>query len=307
MFSALAHLQVTTQTSRKGTTLAYLVLCVLTTSCFGLCYKVSSRRGCHAPMVQFSMFVSSAIISALVATFDGGLILNSRVALTGFGGGVCMSAAVYTFFAAMSQGGLAVGWTCVNFGVVVPVIASVIIWRETPSAQQLAGFALLLPCILLFADLRMQVTGDHKRWTILVVISTLLSGGSSVMVKMANDLQNHLPTEVLDAGNLILTFTTFSYGTAAVLLFLSMKRERISVWSFDAAFGLAMGLFGLVATWTLIRSLDFLPGIVVFPAKSAGGLVLTAILAVVFWRERLTKRQTCGIVIGALSAVLINW
>ncbi|MCK5805999.1 MAG: hypothetical protein KAI66_24420, partial [Lentisphaeria bacterium] len=105
--------------------MAYLVLCVLTTSCFGLCYKVSSRRGCHAPMVQLSMFTACAVASALAALLDGGLVLHSRVALTGLCGGLCMSAAVYTFFAAMRQGGLAVGWTCVNFGVVVPVVASV--------------------------------------------------------------------------------------------------------------------------------------------------------------------------------------
>jgi len=62
-----------------------------------------------------------------------------------------------------------------------------------------------------------------------------------------------------------------------------------------------------VATWCLIRSLDSLPGIVVFPVKSAAGLVLTAIGAVVVWRERLTKRQACGIALAAVSAVLINW
>ena len=258
-------------------------------------------------MVQLSMFTACAVASALAALLDGGLVLHSRVALTGLCGGLCMSAAVYTFFAAMRQGGLAVGWTCVNFGVVVPVVASVVIWGEVPSAQQLAGFALLLPCILLFADLRLQVTGDHKRWTILVAVSTLLSGGSSVMVKMASDLPNHLPAGTVGTGNLILTYMMFAYAAAAVLLVLSMKKKRIAPRSFDAAFGLAMGLLSLVATWSVIRSLDFLPGIVVFPVKSAGGLVLTAILAVVVWGERLTKRQTCGIAIGALSAVLINW
>jgi len=258
-------------------------------------------------MVQLSMFTACAIISTLAATLDGGLVMASRVAFTGLCAGVCMSVAVYTFFAAMRQGGLAVGWTCVNFGVVVPVVASVFVWREIPSTRQLVGLAILPPCILLFADLRLQVTGNHKRWTILVVISALLSGGSSVMAKVANDLPNHLPAKTLGAGNLILTYMAFAYATGAALLFLSMKQERIAPRSFDAAFGLAMGLLSLVATWSLIRSLDFLPGIVVFPAKSAGGLVLTAIMAVLVWRERLTKRQICGIALGALSAVLINW
>ncbi|MDX9981638.1 MAG: EamA family transporter, partial [Lentisphaeria bacterium] len=165
---------------------------------------------------------------------------------------------------------------------------------------------LLVPCILLFADLRLQVAGDRRRWTVLVVVSALFSGASSVMAKVANELPRQMALAGGTAGQLIFSYLAFAYATAAVVLFLSMERKRIQLRSFDAAFGIVMGMLGLVATWSLIRSLDYLPGIVVFPVKSAGGLVLTAVAAVLFWRERLTKRQTCGIAIGALSTVLIN-
>ena len=287
--------------------MVYLVLCVVCSACFGLCYKVSTRRGYHAPLVQLAMFTACALVSALLASCNGGLLLNLRVGITGFWSGVFMAVAIYTFFVAMRQGGLAVGWTCVNFSVVVPLAASVLFWHEVPSLRQVVGLALLVPCILLFANLHLQVTGDRRRWALLIVVSSLLSGASSVMAKIANELPQHLPPGAATPGQTILSYLAFAYATAALILFLSMRRKHIRVRSFDAVFGLAMGMLGLVATWTLIRSLDFLPGIVVFPVKSAGGLVLTAIAAVVVWQERLTKRQTCGIAIGALSTVLINW
>jgi drug/metabolite transporter (DMT)-like permease len=195
----------------------------------------------------------------------------------------------------------------VNFGVVVPVVASVLVWHEIPSLRQVAGLALLVPCILLFSDLNLQVEGDRRRWAVLVTISAVLSGASSVMAKVANELPRHVPVQADRSGPLILSYLAFAYATAAVVLFASMGRKRVVVRSFDLGFGVAMGMLGLIATWSLIRSLDALPGIVVFPVKSAGGLVLTALAAVLVWRERLTKRQTCGIAIGALSAVLINW
>jgi drug/metabolite transporter (DMT)-like permease len=258
-------------------------------------------------MVQLAMFTACSVVAAVVAMLGGGLVLDPRVAVAGLCAGVFMAVAIYTFFAAMRQGGLAVGWTCVNFGVVVPLVASVLVWHEIPSLRQVAGLALLVPCILLFSDLNLQVAGDRRRWAALVAISTLLSGASSVMAKVANELPRHVPLVSDSSSPLILSYLAFAYATAAVVLFASMERRRIVVRSFDAGFGVAMGMLGLVATWSLIRSLDFLPGIVVFPVKSAGGLVLTAIVAVLVWRERLTKRQTCGIAIGALSAVLINW
>jgi drug/metabolite transporter (DMT)-like permease len=287
--------------------LAYLVLCVICTTCFGLCYKVVGHRGYHAPMVQLAMFTACSAVAAACGMRAGGLVFHHWVALAGLCGGICMSLAVYTFFVAMRQGGLAVGWACVNFGVVVPVLASMIVWHEIPSSRQLAGLALLLPCILLFSDLHLQVTGDRRRWAILVAIATILSGGSSVMVKVASELPNHLPTARAAGASIRLSYLAFAYATAAIVLLLNTERKRIAVRSFETAFGIAMGMVNLAATWCLIQSLDSLPGIVVFPVKSAGGLVLTAIGAVVVWRERLTKRQVCGIALAAVSAVLINW
>lgn len=285
--------------------MAYLVLCVVSSACFGLCYKVSTRRGYHAPLVQLTMFTACSLVASLLAVCQGGVVWNGRIALTGFWSGLFMAVAIYTFFVAMRQGGLAVGWTCINFSVVVPLAASVLFWHEFPSLRQIAGLALLVPCILLFANLHLQVTGDRRRWTLLVVVSTLLSGASSVMAKVANELPRHLGTDCTP-GQAIFSYLVFAYATAAVVLLVSMERRQIRVRSLDAGFGLVMGMVGLAATWTLIRALDFLPGIVVFPVKSAGGLVLTALAAVGIWQERLTKRQTCGIVIGALSTVLIN-
>ena len=286
--------------------MGYLVLCVVSTTCFGLCYKVSCRRGYHAPMVQLAMFTACGAVAALGAAASGGLALQLRVLVAGLCAGGCMSVAIYTFFAAMRQGGLAVGWTCVNLGVVVPLAASVLVWHEIPSGRQLAGLALLAPCILLFSDLRLQVAGDRRRWAILVLISSLLSGGSSVMAKVASDLPRHIPEGAPGGRSFTLTYLALAYATGAVVLLLGIERRRIAVRSVETAFGAGMGMLGLLATWALVRSLDSLHGIVVFPVKSAGGLVLTAVAAVLIWQERLTKRQACGIGVGAVSAFLIH-
>ena len=44
---------------------------------------------------------------------------------------------------------------------------------------------------------------------------------------------------------------------------------------------------------------------VFFPIVNGGGLVLTAALAMIVFRERLTRRQWIGMLLGILSVILV--
>ena len=46
---------------------------------------------------------------------------------------------------------------------------------------------------------------------------------------------------------------------------------------------------------------------VMFPVISAGGIVLTFFVSVFFYKERLSKWQIIGVVLGAVSVVLLNF
>ena len=55
-----------------------------------------------------------------------------------------------------------------------------------------------------------------------------------------------------------------------------------------------------------LMALSALPAIVVFPVSSALTVVLSAILSVWFWQERLNNRALVGMALAILSAVLLN-
>lgn len=49
-----------------------------------------------------------------------------------------------------------------------------------------------------------------------------------------------------------------------------------------------------------------LPNAVLFPSISAGGIVLTFVCALTIYKEKLSKTQTVGYVLGIAAVVLLN-
>ena len=50
-----------------------------------------------------------------------------------------------------------------------------------------------------------------------------------------------------------------------------------------------MGLVNLFQVWFVLKALEIYDGFIVFPLTSAGGLLFTTLVAVLLFRERLTR------------------
>ena len=83
------------------------------------------------------------------------------------------------------------------------------------------------------------------------------------------------------------------------------RRRRITLAEFG--FGFAMGTSNILQTHFILKSLHFLAGFVVFPVSSAGGLLLTAIVATSLLGERLNRKTCWGVGVAVVALVLLNW
>ena len=70
--------------------------------------------------------------------------------------------------------------------------------------------------------------------------------------------------------------------------------------------GIVLGAWNCGGGLTMLIALRYLPGVVVFPVSSALGLVLTACVALLVWRERISGWAAAGIGLAVASATLMN-
>ena len=71
---------------------------------------------------------------------------------------------------------------------------------------------------------------------------------------------------------------------------------------FGALRGVANGIVNLL----VMVLTGVIPNAILFPSISAGGIVLGFLIAVVIYKERLSKKQLIGYAIGTISVVLLN-
>ncbi|OGV73434.1 MAG: hypothetical protein A3K19_13900 [Lentisphaerae bacterium RIFOXYB12_FULL_65_16] len=285
----------------------YAIIHILVGAAFSVCYKVAANRNYDTVAVQLIMYAAGASLAAAFALAHGGLVAQGPTIPLGLTGAFLMLVSVRTFFMAMHQGGLAIGWTCVNLSVVIPLLVAICFWGEKPGMYQIVGLVLMIPCVVLFGDPKSHIEGNRTRWTILVAVATVCSGLGVILMKIVSDLA--YPAAAAGAAHAEILFSYLTYCLAAGGLLLAPAVVRIPKPRFrggEVRLGVIMGLACVVGLWAFIMAFTVLPAIVFLPLKAAAGVILTALLAVYAWREHLTRRQKLGILLGAACAALVN-
>lgn len=101
-------------------------------------------------------------------------------------------------------------------------------------------------------------------------------------------------------------FLFITYFTALVIGLIIGRPEDNKLTAKDWQVGIFMGITGIGTAYFLIQALSVLQGIIVFPVRGSANLLLTALASAVIWKERPGKKGILGIILGAISIVLIN-
>lgn len=127
----------------------YCIIAVTAYAVLGLSYKISDHKKCDQSQVNFFLFLSAAIIVLVWGLVRGTTVTPGAAVMLGVVDGVIVFASVLVFRRAAALGRISTSWTILNLSLVIPVIASVVFWREIPSARHYAGFGLTLIAIIL--------------------------------------------------------------------------------------------------------------------------------------------------------------
>lgn len=130
----------------------------------------------------------------------------------------------------------------------------------------------------------------------LLFVAWLLTGVNLILSKAVIEL---------GLGSYIYLYMIGFWGVGVIVGLMVRAITRHSSTRLDALVGASMGLAGAVAMLTFMLALAKLPGVVVFPVRSCGNVLLTAFLSHLIWREKLRPRQWLGILTAALAIYLL--
>ncbi len=275
-----------------------MITATLVTSCFGLILKSAHHNGHNALAVGSLNYGAGAVFSGLMMLADPGWIWQWTTVLVGAASGFFYFIAFYFLIQALLQGGVAVTLAIVRLSVLIPILCSIVIWYEIPNLLQTAGImavCVALPLLTLGVGRQSGLPLRGVAWLVGALFVT--TGFCHLSPKLFNELapQSQMP---------LYLFTLFAVSGAMGLCYLRLKPIRASLP--DVWWSLVLGACNVSGTWLLVVTLEFLPGTVVFPFVSAVGLVITTLVAILYWKEPVRRPAYFGIGLTLVAVVLVN-
>ena len=181
-----------------------------------------------------------------------------------------------------------------KLGLLVPMVVSILCFGEMPTALQSIGFIIAVAAIIL---INTRPGGEKASWNWLLLLLLLGGGSGDAMAKIFEELGD--PT--LSPQFLLYTFLT------ALLLCLGLMAAKKQRMGFsELLFGTLIGIPNYFSAKFLLGALETLPAVITYPTFSVGTILVTTLAGVLFFKERLVKRQWLALGIILIALALLN-
>lgn len=252
-------------------------------------------------------YILAGLIAFVMLLFDG--ISGFSLPAVGISalGAVSLAVSLFCSIEALKSGVMVLAAMAGSAGLLLPCIAGIFMFNEPMKPMQFIGIALLIFSGWLLIGYSKEQTGSFTPRTLLLLIGSMLSNGSVMLAQKM--FSKYLP----DTSVSIFSFLTF--GLIGIGMFIGLVPSLLSQSGRAkiAAVPKPVFLYGTISSIILlaINQLATLagrnvPSAIMFPINDGGATIITAITAAIFFKEKLTVRSVCGLILGIGSLIVIN-
>lgn len=193
------------------------------------------------------------------------------------------------------ENGAGLSGTFAKLGILIPMIFSILLWRELPTALQWIGILLALISIVI-VNLSKKT---RQMFEINLTLLMLFSFGG--IAEFSNKI---FQKYALNAYKDVFLFAVFFVAFLISLTYTRLKKSPVT--KRDLILGLAVGIPNLFSSYFLILALDTITTSVAFPIYSAGSIVLINLGSLLIYKEHIQNKNKIAIALTLVALVLIN-
>lgn len=215
----------------------------------------------------------------------------------------------YSCFTIGMLGALKAGSTSLTALIKQIALVGVSIWGfifwDTPiTVISTIGIVLIVVSLALCLLTKEEKSNSNNifKWLFFAVLITIGNAGCSIIQKYQQMAFNY------QHKNMFMFFGVFF--STIVCAILALKEEKTnwpkafkSSWLFPA---LAGGSSALSNVFILLMVKHEMSPVIIYPGVAVGGLMITIVISLLGFREKLRPMQWCGLAVGAVALVLLN-
>lgn len=237
-----------------------------------------------------------------VVTNQGGFQAAPELFIYGILSGVAYAGAVVLTYVAFSIGSYALSNLILSYSLIFTVIYGLVFLKEKASVYTYIGFALLAVSIFLMRGKDQEKKGFSLKWLIAILVSFVGSGIFGVLQRM-----QQIRFEDACSNEFMIITLGISAGSLIIIGLFREKSGIKGIFSKGNLYAAGAGVCnGMTNMFTLIVNTMFELSRA-SAIRSGLKLLIIYLISLLVFKEKFTKRQMVGAVIGAVSIVLFNF
>lgn len=278
----------------------YLVLSILCSAAMSILMRISEDKVTSRLGMFFANYITCLVFAWHQIGF-GSIFpqVNGFSAMLGMG---VFNGVFFLISLIMSQYNIAVNGVVLASvfsrmgSLLIPLLMSILIFREIPTVFQYIGFLLAVTAIFMLNDRK----GEESRngGSKLALFGLLLADGcAGIMSKVFAEVGNSALSE---------HFFFYTFGTAMIfcMIMIIVKGEKIG--KTEIIYGVVIGIPNFIGSRLVLKALETVPAVIVYPSRSVATIVLITAVGMVMFQERLSRQQLAAMGIILVSLVLLN-
>lgn len=219
--------------------------------------------------------------------------------------GLVLAVNFYLLAYTAQRAGVSVAVLASRLSVAIPAILAFVLYGDSFNAVKIVGLATALSSLYLCTATGQDFGVTHV-WLrrVLPILVFVMFGCHFTLLKFAQ-------AYYLDSSSNHLYVTAsflFAFVTSVMVGLVKIRAGKIVIRAGDLIAGGALGLINYGAIYFLVKvlSLEGWQSSQLFPIYSVGVVTVSSLLAMILFKERLSRLKTFGLVIGLVAVALLN-
>ncbi len=279
-----------------------LMLSIITQVSQQMCRKEYNKTQSDKPL-SFSLVGVLATLIYFIVLSGGKMSFTHEMFMYSIPFSICYTIAYVCTIYAIKYGPLSLTSLMMSCSIVVPLLFGVTFLKEPVTLTLIVGLVLLFSCIVLVSEPWKKEDAQISLKWVIYMSATFLANGTCITLQKVfqiKDLGAH-------SNEFMICSLAITLLTLVVMVFM---RERKEVFELAKTKGIIWPILcgtsnGIANQLTMILAVT-LPASFLYPVQSAGGIIVTAIVSIIIYKEKLSLFQKIGFVTGILAVIIFN-
>lgn len=283
----------------------YLILSIIFNAVLFVIIKLFAKYRINA--------LQALVVNYLTAFFVGSFFLPNSINFSEvaqeswFPGSIILGfifiSTFYVTTLTSQQNGLSVASVASKMSVIIPIILGILLYNETFGFIKISGIILALIAVYFTSK---KEAGDIQRKANLILPSLVFIGAGTIDSSLKYLQTYHVASEKVDLFSSVTFLCAFSVGI--ILIIIQTLRKKIKLEARNIIGGIILGIPNYFSLYYLVKMLEAkaFQSATLFTIHNIAIVLLSTFVGLLFFNERISKRNVFGIALAIFAIVLVT-